>query len=74
MLFGGTFFDVSKKSLFSFATMNYKEQLNLLIKNALEEDIGDGDHSTLSCIDTDANGKAILKIKEQGILAGIDVA
>ena len=74
MLFGGTFFDVSKRSLFSFATMNYKEQLNLLIKNALEEDIGEGDHSTLSCIDADANGKAILKIKEQGILAGIDVA
>ena len=54
--------------------MNYKEQLNLLIKNALAEDIGDGDHSTLSCIDADANGKAILKIKEQGILAGMDVA
>lgn len=52
--------------------MNYKEQLDLLIKNALEEDIGDGDHSTLCCIDTDA--KAILKIKEEGILAGIEVA
>jgi nicotinate-nucleotide pyrophosphorylase (carboxylating) len=54
--------------------MNYKEQLTLLIKNALEEDIGNGDHSTLSCIDADANGEAILKIKEQGILAGMDVA
>ena len=54
--------------------MNYKEQLNLLIKNALAEDIGDGDHSTLSCIDADANGKAILKIKEKGILAGMAVA
>ncbi|HEY8688374.1 MAG TPA: carboxylating nicotinate-nucleotide diphosphorylase [Chitinophagaceae bacterium] len=54
--------------------MNYKEQLHLLIKNALEEDIGDGDHSTLSCINADAKGKAILKIKEQGILAGIEVA
>jgi nicotinate-nucleotide pyrophosphorylase (carboxylating) len=54
--------------------MNYNEQLDLLIKNALQEDIGDGDHSTLSCIDADAKGKAILKIKEAGILAGIEVA
>ncbi len=54
--------------------MNYKEQLHLLIKNALEEDIGDGDHSTLSCINADAKGKAILKIKEEGIIAGIRVA
>ncbi len=54
--------------------MNYKTQLNFLIKNALEEDIGDGDHSTLSCIDAFAKGKAILKIKEEGILAGIEVA
>ena len=54
--------------------MNYKEQLHLLIKNALQEDIGDGDHSTLSCIDPGAAGKAVLKIKEAGILAGIKVA
>ena len=54
--------------------MNYKELLDFLIKNALEEDIGDGDNSTLCCIDADAKGKAILKIKEEGILAGIEVA
>jgi nicotinate-nucleotide pyrophosphorylase (carboxylating) len=54
--------------------MNYKELLDFLIKNALEEDIGDGDHSTLCCIDADVKGKAILKIKEEGILAGIEVA
>lgn len=54
--------------------MNYKKLLDFLIKNALEEDIGDGDHSTLCCIDADAKGKAILKIKEEGILAGIEVA
>lgn len=54
--------------------MNYKEQLGLLIKNALLEDIGDGDHSTLSCIEVGAKGKAILKIKEDGILAGVKVA
>jgi nicotinate-nucleotide pyrophosphorylase (carboxylating) len=54
--------------------MNYDEQLELLIKNALLEDIGDGDHSTLSSIDAAAKGKAILKIKQDGVLAGMQVA
>jgi nicotinate-nucleotide pyrophosphorylase (carboxylating) len=54
--------------------MNYNAQLELLIKNALAEDIGDGDHSTISSIDAAAQGKAILKIKEDGILAGMAVA
>ncbi|MEP7163949.1 MAG: carboxylating nicotinate-nucleotide diphosphorylase [Ferruginibacter sp.] len=58
----------------SFVSMNYTEQLDMLIKNALAEDIGDGDHSTLSCIDKKAKGKAILKIKQDGILAGVRVA
>ena len=52
----------------------YDQQLTELIKNALAEDIGDGDHSALSCIPLGAKGKAILKIKEQGILAGVSVA
>ncbi|HMG82414.1 MAG TPA: carboxylating nicotinate-nucleotide diphosphorylase [Ferruginibacter sp.] len=54
--------------------MNYEEQLTQLIKNALSEDIGDGDHSTLASIDADAKSKAILKIKEDGIIAGVAVA
>ena len=54
--------------------MLYEEKLKLLIKNALAEDIGDGDHSTLSSIDATAAGKAVLKIKEDGILAGVSVA
>ena len=54
--------------------MEYTEKLDLLIKSALAEDIGDGDHSTLSCIDPGACGKAVLKIKEHGILAGMNVA
>jgi nicotinate-nucleotide pyrophosphorylase (carboxylating) len=58
----------------SFVDMNFNDQLDLLIKNALAEDIGDGDHSTLSSIDAAAEGKAVLKIKEDGILAGVDVA
>lgn len=54
--------------------INYAQQLDTLIKIALAEDIGDGDHSTLCCIDAHAVGKAILKIKEDGLLAGVDVA
>jgi nicotinate-nucleotide pyrophosphorylase (carboxylating) len=44
------------------------------IEAALKEDVGAGDFSTLSCIPTTARGKAILKIKEDGILAGVAMA
>ena len=54
--------------------MSFDQQLQHLIKEALEEDIGDGDHSTLSSIDAGAKGKAVLKIKQDGILAGMQVA
>ena len=57
-----------------FCLMNFDEQLRHLIEEALKEDIGDGDHSTLACIEPLARGKAVLKIKEKGILAGMDVA
>lgn len=45
-----------------------------LINAALEEDIGSGDHSTMSVIPSDAKGKVVLKIKEEGVLAGMKVA
>jgi nicotinate-nucleotide pyrophosphorylase (carboxylating) len=45
-----------------------------IIQNALLEDIGPGDHSTLSCVPEDAMGKATLLIKEDGILAGAELA
>ena len=49
-------------------------RLEHLINEAMNEDIGDGDHSTLSSIPPDAYGKAVLKIKQDGILAGMEVA
>ena len=52
----------------------YDELLTHLIKEALQEDIGPGDYSTLSCIPAFERGKAVLKIKEDGILAGMAVA
>jgi nicotinate-nucleotide pyrophosphorylase (carboxylating) len=53
---------------------NYDELLQQLIASALKEDIGEGDHSTLSSISPEAKGKAVLKIKEAGVLAGMKVA
>ena len=54
--------------------MSFDDQLHHLIDEALKEDIGDGDHSTLSSIAATAKGKAVLKIKQDGILAGMQVA
>jgi len=53
---------------------HFDEQLQFLVLNALQEDIGDGDHSTLSCIPPEARGKAVLHIKQDGILAGMEIA
>lgn len=52
----------------------FDQRLHHLIKEALAEDIGNGDHSTLSCIPATQKGEAILKIKQDGILAGVDIA
>src|SRR5688572_32141854 len=54
--------------------MEFNKQFYHLIDEALTEDVGEGDHSTLSCIPENARGKAILKIKQDGILAGVEVA
>ena len=45
-----------------------------LVRAALDEDIGEGDHSTLSCIPPYQQGSAVLKVKEEGVLAGMEVA
>lgn len=45
-----------------------------IIENALLEDIGDGDHTSLSCIPNGSSGKAKLLVKEEGIIAGIEIA
>ena len=53
---------------------SFNERLHHLIKEAIAEDVGDGDHSALSCIPAEQKGKAVLKIKQDGILAGVDIA
>ncbi|MBE7647563.1 carboxylating nicotinate-nucleotide diphosphorylase [Tenacibaculum finnmarkense] len=52
----------------------FNKELNLIITNAIREDIGDGDHTSLSCIPADAMGKAKLLVKDQGIIAGVEFA
>jgi len=48
--------------------------INRIIDNAFIEDIGDGDHSTLSCVSEDAQGKAKLLVKDTGVIAGVELA
>ncbi len=54
--------------------IDFDARLYKLVDAALHEDVGDGDHSTLSCIPANVKGKAVLKIKQDGILAGVSVA
>ena len=51
-----------------------KNYLSNFIEHALHEDIGDGDHTSLACIPADKRGNAQLLVKQDGILAGTDVA
>ena len=52
----------------------YKKEIHHFIDNALKEDIQDGDHSSLACLDNDKNSKASLLVKEAGIIAGVELA
>ncbi len=54
--------------------MTITQQIEQLVRMALQEDIGDGDHSSLSCIPETAQGEMRLLVKQDGILCGIDVA
>ena len=52
----------------------FQTEIDLIIANAIREDVGDGDHSSLACIPTSATGKAKLLVKDSGIIAGIEFA
>ncbi len=52
----------------------FHKEIDLIIANAIREDVGDGDHSSLACIPESATGKAKLLVKDTGILAGVDFA
>lgn len=52
----------------------FETELELIIANAIREDVGEGDHTSLSCIPSDAKGKAKLLVKDDGIIAGVAFA
>ncbi len=52
----------------------FQKELHLIISNAIREDVGDGDHSSLACIPETAKGKAQLLVKDKGVLAGVEFA
>jgi nicotinate-nucleotide pyrophosphorylase (carboxylating) len=52
----------------------FQKELELIISNAIREDVGEGDHSSLACISKEAQGKANLLVKDKGIIAGVAFA
>jgi len=52
----------------------FQTELQLIIANAIREDIGAGDYSSLACIPASANGKAKLLVKDEGVIAGVEFA
>ncbi len=52
----------------------FDKEIEIIISNAIREDVGDGDHSSLACIPEGARGKAKLLVKDKGIIAGVAFA
>ncbi|WP_289040264.1 carboxylating nicotinate-nucleotide diphosphorylase [uncultured Zobellia sp.] len=52
----------------------FQKEIEYIITNAIREDVGDGDHSSLACIPDTATGKAKLLVKDQGVIAGVEFA
>tara|TARA_R110002020_G_scaffold320202_4_gene536205 strand:- start:486 stop:1346 length:861 start_codon:yes stop_codon:yes gene_type:complete len=52
----------------------FNKEIDIIITNAIREDVGNGDHSSLACIPEDARGSAKLLVKDEGIIAGVEFA
>lgn len=52
----------------------FNKEIDLIISNAIREDVGGGDYSSLACISEDAMGSAKLLVKDEGIIAGVEFA
>jgi nicotinate-nucleotide pyrophosphorylase (carboxylating) len=52
----------------------FDKEIEGIISNAIREDVGDGDHSSLACIPASAQGKAKLLVKDEGVIAGVEFA
>lgn len=54
--------------------LQFEKEIDIIITNAIREDVGDGDHSSLACIPKAARGKAKLLVKDEGVIAGVTFA
>ena len=63
-----------KKKVPMISQEKFDFEVDTIIKNAIREDVGDGDHSSLACIPETARGKAKLLVKDNGIIAGVAFA
>lgn len=64
-------YKIDKKMI---SEVQFQAELQLLISNAIREDVGKGDYSSLACIPESAQGQAKLLVKDQGIIAGVELA
>ena len=60
--------------IYMISKEQFEKELAIIISNAIREDVGDGDHSSLACIPKTAKGKAKLLVKDEGIIAGVEMA
>ena len=70
-IFSGFLIILANQNTIMISEIQFQNELQLIIQNALREDVGDGDHSTLACIPNSAVGKAKLLVKDTGIIAGV---
>jgi nicotinate-nucleotide pyrophosphorylase (carboxylating) len=70
-IFSGFLIILANQNTIMISEIQFQNELQLIIQNALREDVGDGDHSSLACILNSAVGKAKLLVKDTGIIAGV---
>jgi nicotinate-nucleotide pyrophosphorylase (carboxylating) len=73
-VFASYFFNLAKKKPPMISKKQFNKEIDIIIANAIREDVGEGDHSSLACIPEDATGTAKLLVKDEGIIAGIAFA
>ena len=56
------------------SSKQFNKEISIIIANAIREDVGEGDHSSLACISNKAKGSAHLLVTEDGIIAGVAFA
>lgn len=73
-IFSGFLIILANQNSIMISELQFQNELQIIIQNALREDVGDGDHSSLACIPNSEQGKAKLLVKDTGIIAGVDFA